>query len=48
MNRSFQVRSAKGEPGIAPFAVFGGALQMRDGIEVDFRVVGRNSGGAVW
>lgn len=34
--------------GIVPFSVLGGALQVRDGIEVDFRVVGRNSGGAMW
>jgi polyisoprenoid-binding protein YceI len=29
--------------GMAPFSVLGGALQVRDAIEVDFRVVGRNS-----
>lgn len=34
--------------GITPFSVFGGALQVRDAIEVDFQVVGRNSGAAMW
>lgn len=33
--------------GIRPFAVLGGALQVRDEIELDFRVVGRNSSAAL-
>ncbi len=35
------------ELGIRPFSVLGGALEVRDAIEVDFRIIGRNSDAAM-
>jgi hypothetical protein len=42
---SLQIRQS--DYGIAPFSVMGGALQVRDMLDVDFRIVGRLSGGAL-
>jgi hypothetical protein len=41
------LRLRQSELGLEPFSVLGGALQVRDEIEVDFRIAGRNSGAAL-
>lgn len=43
---SLQLRQS--DFGIVPFSVMGGALQVRDVLDVDFHVAGRVSGPALW